>query len=61
LQSEGETIPKEMVKKPAENKFKHPETTHHYATNSINGMVLSKAALVISLYSQRRPEHGLHM
>ena len=28
LQSEGKGIPKEMVKKLAENKFKHPETTH---------------------------------
>lgn len=29
LQSEGEGIPKEMVKKLVENKFKHPDTTHH--------------------------------
>jgi hypothetical protein len=29
LQSEGEGIPKEIVKKLAENKFKHPNTTHH--------------------------------
>ncbi len=29
LQSEGEGIPKEMVRKLAENKFKHPDTTHH--------------------------------
>jgi hypothetical protein len=29
LQSEGEGIPKEMVKKLAENKFKYPSTSHH--------------------------------
>lgn len=29
LQSEGEGIPKEMVKKLAENKFKYPTVTHH--------------------------------
>jgi hypothetical protein len=29
LQSEGEGIPKEMVKKLAENKFHYPCTTHH--------------------------------
>jgi len=29
LQSEGEGIPKEMVKKLAENKFKFPTSTHH--------------------------------
>jgi hypothetical protein len=29
LQSEGEGIPKEMVKKLAKNKFKHPDMTHH--------------------------------
>jgi hypothetical protein len=29
LQTEGEGIPKEMVKKLAENKFKHPESTYH--------------------------------
>jgi hypothetical protein len=29
LQSEGEGIPKEMVKKLAENRFKFPSTTHH--------------------------------
>lgn len=29
LQSEGEGIPKEMVKKLAENKFKYPVSTHH--------------------------------
>jgi hypothetical protein len=28
LQSEGEGIPKDMVKKPSENKFKSPTTTH---------------------------------
>jgi hypothetical protein len=29
LQSEGEGIPKELVKKLAENKFRYPYTTHH--------------------------------
>jgi hypothetical protein len=29
LQTKGEGIPKEMVKKLAENKFKHPDSTHH--------------------------------
>ncbi len=29
LQSEEEGIPKEMVKKLAENNFKHPSTSHH--------------------------------
>jgi hypothetical protein len=29
LQSEGEGIPKEIVKKLAENKFKYPLCTHH--------------------------------
>jgi hypothetical protein len=29
LQTEGEGIPKEMVKKLAENKFKHPDSTYH--------------------------------
>jgi hypothetical protein len=29
LQSEGEGIPKEMVKKLAKNKFKYPSVTHH--------------------------------
>jgi hypothetical protein len=29
LQFEGEGIPKEMVRKLAEHKFKHPDTTHH--------------------------------
>ncbi len=30
LQSEGEGIPKEMIKKLAENKFYYPSTTHHF-------------------------------
>jgi hypothetical protein len=61
LQSEGEGIPKEMVKKLAENKLKTLPLHTTYATNSIIGMEYFRSVLANKPWYQRRQGHGSHM
>ena len=56
LQSEGESIPKVIVRKLAENKFRTPDTTHllRYQFNNW----YSKYVLGRNPWRQRRLKHG---
>jgi hypothetical protein len=53
LQSEGEGIPKEIVKKLAENKFRYPHTTHHFHILASRSHINSSVTVTITIGTRK--------